>query len=221
MSCYQSKTMSRETVRTWANLATAIRVVACTVIFGWAFAAGSAEWNFIGLGVYWALDVVDGYLARRFDQETRIGAQFDILADRLLVCLFYVNYVVANPSMIVAVLLFLFQFMVIDHFLSNQFMRWPLRSPNYFYLVDRRLWALNWSASGKLLNTAVVTIVLVGTRSVWLGSAAAIAIIGLKVFTLVRLLRLPDPEAGWPAIAQPATIDEEQIAVDQLIVRAR
>src|SRR5262245_57650213 len=181
--CRRSDGDSTESLRTWANLATAVRIVACTAIFGWAFYSGSETWNFIGLGTYWVLDVLDGFLARRFDQETRLGAQFDILADRLLVCLFYFNYVIAHPAMLVAVLLFLFQFMGIDHYLSNQFMRWPIKSPNHFYLVDRKVWALNWSPSGKLLNSAVVTLVLVGTRSVWLGSAVAIAIIGLKVYS--------------------------------------
>lgn len=182
---------------TWANLATIIRVAACLVIFAHAYRTGDETWNFVGLGVYWVLDIVDGALARALDQETRIGAQLDILSDRLLVCLFYMNYVVLHPTMLVPVLLFLFQFMGIDHYLSNQFVRWPVMSPNYFYLVDKKVWALNWSRSGKLLNSAIVTLVLVGTNNPWAGSAVALFIIGLKVYSCVLLMRVPDPEPAW------------------------
>lgn len=76
---------ANETWATWANAATAVRLVVGLVVFAYAAVTRDETWNFIGLGVYWMLDVVDGFLARRFDQETRIGAQMDILADRVLV----------------------------------------------------------------------------------------------------------------------------------------
>lgn len=182
---------------TWANLVTLIRLVAGLAIFAYAAVARSETWNLVGLGVYWVLDVVDGYLARRFDQETRIGAQMDILADRVLVAFFYLNYVVLYPELVVPVALFLFQFMGIDHFLSNQFMRWPIKSPNYFYEVDRTIWAWNWSPMAKLLNSAVVTVVLVVTKSAVLGSIVCGAIILMKCWSARRLYALPAPENHW------------------------
>jgi CDP-diacylglycerol---glycerol-3-phosphate 3-phosphatidyltransferase len=187
----------REPWFTWANVATAIRVVAGVVVFAYAAASRDETWNYAGLGVYWVLDVVDGYLARALDQETRLGAQMDILADRLLVAFFYLNYVAIHPEMIVPVALFLFQFMGIDHYLSNQFMRWPIKSPNYFYEVDRRIWAWNWSPAGKLLNSAVVTAVICLTRSPIASAAVCLAIIALKIWTAVRMRALPAPEASW------------------------
>ena len=189
--------MGGESPWTLANLVTAVRLVACVAIFGYAFATRSATWNFVGLGVYWVLDVADGALARWRDEETRLGAQMDVLADRICVCLFYFVYLVLEPGMVVPVLMFLFQFMGIDHYLSNQWVRWPIASPNYFFLVDRRVWALNWSRTGKLLNSAVVTLVLVGTRSVWLASLVCGAIILLKAWSCVLLARVPSPERGW------------------------
>src|SRR5207253_6097066 len=120
-----------ESPYTWANLATMVRVVACMIVFAIAFRDHDATWNFAGLAIYWSLDIVDGWLARRFDQETRLGAQMDILADRILVCLFYLNYLVLHPAMLLPVFLFLFQFLGIDHHLSNQYLRWPILSPNY------------------------------------------------------------------------------------------
>lgn len=187
----------RESWSTWANLVTAIRLVGGIAIFAYAALERDETWNFIGLGVYWVLDVVDGFLARRFDQETRIGAQMDILADRVLVAFFYLNYVTLYPGLMIPVSMFLFQFMGIDHFLSNQFMRWPIKSPNYFYQVDRTIWLWNWSAPGKLLNSAVVTAVLVFTKSAILGSIVCGAILVLKIWTAVRMHQLNPPEAHW------------------------
>lgn len=182
---------------TWANVATAIRLVACLAIFGYAAVTRDETWNYIGLGVYWALDVVDGFLARALDQETRLGAQLDILADRLLVAFFYLNFVALHPDLIVPVALFLFQFMGIDHYLSNQFMRWPIKSPNYFYKVDRTVWAWNWSMAGKLLNSAIVTAVIVLSKSALASSLVCGAILVVKFGSAVRMLRLPPPEAAW------------------------
>ena len=190
----------REPWFTWANLTTAIRAIAGAAVFAYAAATHSMTWNYAGLGVYWVLDVVDGFLARRLHQETRLGAQMDILADRLLVAFFYLNYVAVHPSMVVPVTMFLVQFMGIDHFLSNQFMRWPLKSPNYFYSVDHTIWALNWSPAGKLLNSAVVTLVIIVTGNALVSSLVCGAIIVLKIWTLVRMRALPAPEVAWPEL---------------------
>ncbi len=188
--------MANETWATWANVVTAVRLVAGLVIFSYAAVYRDVTMNFVGLGVYWVLDVVDGFLARRLHQETRIGAQMDILADRVLVAFFYLNYAREYPQLMVPVAMFLFQFMGIDHYLSNQFMRWPILSPNYFWKVDRTIWLWNWSSIGKLVNSAVVTTVLVVTKSPVIGSIVCGAIIAMKVWTAVRMQRLPPPEAA-------------------------
>jgi CDP-diacylglycerol--glycerol-3-phosphate 3-phosphatidyltransferase len=189
----------RETWTTWANLVTAIRLVAGLAVFSVAAYQRDEMLNFIGLGIYWVLDVVDGFLARRFDQETRIGAQLDILADRVLVAFFYLNYATLYPELLVPIAMFLFQFMGIDHYLSNQFMRWPIKSPNYFHEVDRTIWLWNWSPVGKLVNSAVVTAVLVFTKSAVIGSAVCGAILAVKGWSAVLMARLPAPEDGWRA----------------------
>ena len=191
----------REPWFTWANLTTAVRVVACIVIFAYAAVERDERWNYIGLGVYWVLDVLDGFLARALDQETRLGAQMDILGDRLLVAFFYMNFVALHPALIVPVAMFLFQFMGVDHYLSNQFMRWPIKSPNYFHMVDRTIWAWNWSPAGKLLNSGVVTAAIVLTRSPLWSSLVCGGIIGIKLWSAIRMRALPDPETAWSAPA--------------------
>jgi CDP-diacylglycerol--glycerol-3-phosphate 3-phosphatidyltransferase len=205
----------REPWFTWANLATAMRVIACVTIFAYAAVEHDERWNYIGLGVYWVLDVVDGFLARALDQETRLGAQMDILADRLLVAFFYLNFVAQNPQLIVPVALFLFQFMGIDHYLSNQFMRWPIKSPNYFYAVDRTIWAWNWSMPGKLLNSAIVTAVIVLTKSPLWSSLVCGSIIAIKIWSAIRMRALPDPESTWAALPAAETTGNQESEREQ------
>jgi CDP-diacylglycerol--glycerol-3-phosphate 3-phosphatidyltransferase len=186
-----------ESWRTWANLVTAFRLVVGMAVFAYAAVHRDETWNFIGLGIYWVLDVADGYLARRFNQETRIGAQFDILADRVLVALFYMNYAALYPQLIAPIAMFLFQFMVIDHWLSNQFMRWPIKSPNYFHEIDPTIWRWNWSRGGKVLNSAVVTAILVVTKSAAIGCIVCGGILMLKLWSMYLMNRLPAPEDRW------------------------
>jgi CDP-diacylglycerol---glycerol-3-phosphate 3-phosphatidyltransferase len=185
--------------RTWANLVTAVRGVAGLVLFAVAAVQRDVTFNYVGLGVYWALDVLDGFLARRLGQETRLGAQLDILCDRLLVSCFYVNtlYLDDRPGMVVPVALFLIQFMVLDQWLSNQFLRWPILSPNYFFQADRGIWLLNWSALAKAANTGLVTLLIVLVPSPWPATAVCLALIALKTHSCVKLLRLPAPELAW------------------------
>ena len=183
-----------EDLRTWANAVTLIRTVGGLVLFSVAAFKHSASWNLAGLAMYWGLDVLDGYLARALNQETRFGAQMDILSDRFLVAFFYLNYLAMYPEMAVVIALFLFEFMVLDHYLSNQFMRWSLLSPNYFYVVDRTIWLLNWSPPGKFFNSGAVTILMLATKSVWLALPVLIGLICVKLYSCVRLHQLPPPE---------------------------
>ncbi len=178
---------AREPWLTAANVVTAIRTVVCLVLFAAAARSHSASLNFGGLAVYWGLDILDGWLARRLDQETRLGAQFDILSDRLLVAFFYFNYLHWHPEAALPVLLFLTNFMLLDHFLSNQFLRWPIRSPNDFHEVDRVIHLLNWSPLGKATNSGLVTVAL--TFLDWQTGAIAIcvALMAVKGYSIARL----------------------------------
>jgi len=196
--------------RTWANLVTLVRAVAGLALFALAAARGSEPLNFIGLAVYWVLDIADGAVARALGQETRLGAQIDILADRLLCFFFYFNFMSWHHEAIVPVSLFMFQFAFLDHFLSNQFVRWPILSPNYFHAVDRVVWALNWTGPAKVVNGALMACLLVLAGSVWAASAVSVLMMALKVYSIRRLSRLPQPEEGMAPMAQPACATEEE-----------
>lgn len=182
---------------TWPNLVTAIRLVVGLVLFTMAALTGNEVLNYYGLAVYWSLDILDGAVARKLNQETLLGGQFDILSDRLLVAFFYLNELYLHPHMAVPIVLFLLQFMGIDHFLSNQYLRHPgIISPNYYYLVDRKVWQLNWSPAGKAFNTGLVTLLLIFTGSPVLVSVVVLAILAVKVYSVILLQRRPAPDAA-------------------------
>jgi len=180
---------THEDLRTWANGVTLVRTIAGLALFAVAAMEHSLAWNLAGLAIYWSLDVLDGFLARRLNQETRFGAQLDILADRFLIAFFYLNYLALHPELTLPISLFLFEFMILDHYLSNQFLRWPILSPNYFYVVDRTIWRLNWSPLGKFVNSGAVTILLLATGSIWAALPVLAGLCAVKLYSFVRLHR--------------------------------
>jgi CDP-diacylglycerol--glycerol-3-phosphate 3-phosphatidyltransferase len=85
---------------------------------------------------------------------------------------------------------------VVDCFLSIAFLAWRIRSPNYFYVVDRIVYRYNWSHPAKAVNSALFAVLLLVTRMPWLGALIATALLVFKIASLVRVARigLPIPE---------------------------
>ncbi len=173
--------------------------------------AHSLAWLLAALLAYWIGDIADGALARLTDSETRIGAAFDIICDRLCAVTFYVGLAWIYPGMSVAVGVYLFQFAVVDTFLSLGFLAWPLVSPNYFYRVDVMIWRLNWSKIGKTLNSSLFAVLLLLTHSVTLGIVIGCGLLALKVWSLVRLMRIGLPVPTGCAESRARTADGESI----------
>ena len=98
--------------------------------------------------------------------------------------------------------------MVIDCFLSLSFLAWPITSPNYFHVIDRRIWLFNWSRAGKTVNSGLFAVMLLLTRDyawgMWLGLAIAICLFAMKSVSLVWMMRLgiPVPAAALPSDAE-------------------
>jgi CDP-diacylglycerol--glycerol-3-phosphate 3-phosphatidyltransferase len=182
-----------EDLRTVANTITLLRTGVAVLFFSAAAYLHDPALNLAGLAVYWVGDVADGFLARRLNQETLFGAQWDILADRISVTFFYLNYLQLYPHLAPSIVLFLLQFTVIDHYLSNQYLRWPILSPNYFYKVDHTIWALNWSKLGKACNTGLVTVLLLGTKSNVVVLPVVVVLMVVKLYSCARLARLQEP----------------------------
>jgi CDP-diacylglycerol--glycerol-3-phosphate 3-phosphatidyltransferase len=170
-----------------------VRTVASVVLAGLAARSGSLTLLVAALVVYWAGDSLDGFVARIRGCETRMGAVLDILSDRFCAASFYLGLVWLRPEFAVPVFIYLAEFMVVDCFLSLAFLAWPVRSPNYFYVVDRPLWLWNWSKPGKAVNSSLFAVLLLVTGWVWLGAAVATGLLVLKCVSLVRLGRIGLP----------------------------
>lgn len=183
----------RERVWTWPTVVTVVRTVGTLALVALAVQGRSMGLLLAGLAVHWVGDVLDGWLARRLDQETRFGAVADILCDRISVVPFFVVLVWLEGSLAVPVAVYVLEFLVVDLVLSLAFLAWPLVSPNYFYLVHHPLWILNWSPLAKSINSAAFLGILLLTRDVVLSTAFAFALLTLKSLSLVRMVRLLGP----------------------------
>jgi CDP-diacylglycerol--glycerol-3-phosphate 3-phosphatidyltransferase len=182
-----------ERLGTSANYVTAIRTVVAVGLAVLAAAEGDLVLLVAALAVYWVGDMADGAVARWRRCETRIGAVLDVLCDRFCAATFYVGLVWLQPELGLPVAIYLVEFMVVDCLLSLAFLAWPIRSPNYFYVVDRPLWLWNWSRPGKAANSALFAVLLLVTGWVWLGVGVALALLALKCASLVRLVRIGMP----------------------------
>jgi CDP-diacylglycerol--glycerol-3-phosphate 3-phosphatidyltransferase len=181
--------------------ATAITFVRTLISLGFALAAVRQESLTLlvtGLIVYWVGDTLDGEVARWRNCETRTGAVIDMLCDRLNCAGFYLGLAWLQPIMAIPVSVYLFEFMVIDMFLSMAFLAWPIRSPNYFYAVNHRIWVWNWSRPGKAANSGLFAVLLLVTGWWWLGLIIALGLLTLKCVSLRWLLQLGIPLPTGP-----------------------
>ncbi|MFC4022003.1 CDP-alcohol phosphatidyltransferase family protein [Micromonospora sp. GCM10011542] len=176
-------------LRTVPNYITAVRTVAAVAVGVAAIVAGSVGLLAVAYGIYWLGDVLDGWAARRLGQETRAGAVLDIVSDRACTAVLCVGLVSLVPDVAAVALVFLLSFLVLDTMLSLAFLCWPVISPNYFYLVDRRVWALNWSPLAKAANTSgVVGAITFGQYR--LALTVAVAVVAVKLWSTAAVIRL-------------------------------
>ena len=192
-----------ERLFTSATILTFVRTIASLALVLAAVREESKPLLVAGLATYWIGDTLDGAVARWRNCESRIGAVIDMLCDRLNCAGFYLGLAWLTPIMAIPVSVYLFEFMVIDFFLSLAFLAWPIRSPNYFYAVDHRIWVWNWSRLGKAANSGLFAVLLLVTGWWQLGLVIAIALLVLKLVSLRWLLRLglplPTGEPSDPA----------------------
>jgi CDP-diacylglycerol---glycerol-3-phosphate 3-phosphatidyltransferase len=185
-----------ERLLTGATVITAVRTIASVVLAAMAAHQQSLTLLVVALGVYWVGDMLDGFYARVRDCETRIGAVLDIMCDRFNAAAFYIGLAWLQPDLSPAIFVYLAEFMVIDCFLSIAFLAWPIRSPNYFFVVDRTIWLWNWSKPAKAVNSALFAVLLLVTGWMWVGLAIATALLVLKCVSLRRLAQIGLPVPG-------------------------
>jgi CDP-diacylglycerol--glycerol-3-phosphate 3-phosphatidyltransferase len=182
-----------ERLGTSATVITFVRTSVSVVLAALAARHESLPLLVAALVVYLVGDSLDGFVARRRGCETRIGAVLDVLCDRFCAASFYLGLVWLHHEYAVPVFLYLAEFMVVDCFLSFAFLAWPVRSPNYFYVVDRPLWLWNWSKPGKTVNSSLFAVFLLVTGWVWPATVIALALLAMKSASVVRLVRLGLP----------------------------
>jgi CDP-diacylglycerol--glycerol-3-phosphate 3-phosphatidyltransferase len=187
---------AKERLATPATILTGIRTAGSVVVSGFAIEHRSLTLLIIALAIHWIGDILDGRVARWMHHETRIGAVVDIMCDRFCAVTFYLGLAWLYPDLTVPVLLYLCEFMVLDNFLSLAFLAWRVRSPNYFFVVDRVVYELNWTPLAKTANSGLFAVLLIITRQPWLGVVIALAVIAVKIVSLVRLFRIGLPIPG-------------------------
>jgi CDP-diacylglycerol--glycerol-3-phosphate 3-phosphatidyltransferase len=187
---------TKDTLLTYASGLTLVRTI-LAVVFAILAAMQGSQWLLLAaLLCYWIGDILDGIIARFLNQEMRSGAVFDIMADRLCVSLIYLTYGWMHPDMLWPIGLYLFEFMFIDGFLSLSFLYWPLLSPNYFFLVDRRIFNLNWSPLGKAANSSFFLLASVFIGNPIISGMIAIVVIAVKLYSLNRLYTIGIPTSA-------------------------
>jgi len=170
------------------NMITLIRLAASLVFFILALSKGNETYNFIGLGIHWFGDVLDGFVARTFKQETILGAEIDIIADRVEILFFFLNFLHFHPELYLPVTIYILDFAFFDFYLSYQFVKHDIISPNYFFKVDKRIYKLNYSPLGKFCNSTIVTLMLIFLPKFWILAALfATGLNALKIYS-IRLL---------------------------------
>jgi CDP-diacylglycerol--glycerol-3-phosphate 3-phosphatidyltransferase len=170
------------------NIITLARLAGSLAFFALAVLCGRELYNFIGLGVHWLGDVADGWYARTFRQETVLGAEIDIIADRVESLFFFVNFIHFHPALCLPVIVYILDFAFVDFYLSYQFVKYDIISINYFGRVDRRVYALNFSSPAKFCNSTVPPLILIFFPKLWsLALAGALALIAVKVYSISLL----------------------------------
>ncbi len=191
---------AKERIGTSATVITFVRTVIAVGLGVYAAREDDLGLLIAALAVYWVGDMLDGYVARVRGCETRTGAALDILCDRFCCAVFYVGLIWLEPDLSPAIVIYLAEFMVIDCFLSLAFLAWPVRSPNYFFVIDRPTWLWNWSKPAKAVNSSLFAVLLLvlneyvnAETAVTAGTFVASSLLVMKTASLIRLVRIGIP----------------------------
>jgi phosphatidylglycerophosphate synthase len=184
-----TREIGHEPVLTAPNAITLVRTVGSIVLAMAALTESSAVLLVASYLVYWVGDMADGEVARRLRIETRIGAVFDIVADRANSLTCATCLVALDPRLAVPIGLYVIEFAVVDTMLSLGFLAFDVLGPNDFHGVDLILWRWNWSRPAKALNTSCIVLACLAGQVAWATTFAA-AVLVVKVGSCLRLRML-------------------------------
>ncbi len=190
-----------------ANIITCLRLIGSLCCFVVAAVTSNYTLNIIGFLIHWIGDYIDGWYARRLKQETVFGAEIDLIADRLELIFFYVNFLHFRPYLYLPIVLYLIDYAFVDFYLSYQFNKFGIISPNYFFKVNQTVYFFNYSPGGKFVNSSVISILLIVLPHFGVGvhtfvpffqiivSLLAILLIAVKSWSIYTLCQNKDPLA--------------------------
>ncbi|MFC1724052.1 CDP-alcohol phosphatidyltransferase family protein [candidate division KSB1 bacterium] len=184
------KSRTPDSYLTEANLITLIRLVLSITFYTMAVIEQNPTYNLIGFGIHLIGDFIDGACAKLFKQETILGAEIDLIADRIEVIYFYVNLLHFNSELYLPVLIYLMDYAFVDFYLGYQFNKYDIISPDYFFKVDKTVHLLNFSKVGKFVNStlfAVLVIFLPGMIAI--STLLACCLVGVKSYSVYILLQ--------------------------------
>ena len=178
--------VDHDPVLTAPNVITVLRTVLSLVLAMAALAHSSPGLLVASYLVYWVGDMADGEVARRMGLETRIGAVFDIVADRANSLTCAACFVALDPRLAIPMAIYVIEFAVVDTMLSLGFLAFEVLGPNDFHGVDLLLWRWNWSRPAKALNTSCIVLACLAGQ-VGLATVFAVAVLVAKVWSCFRL----------------------------------
>ncbi|HRD01709.1 MAG TPA: CDP-alcohol phosphatidyltransferase family protein [Candidatus Saccharicenans sp.] len=182
------KSAKPESLASGANLITLLRLVTSLIFFCLAAIYHLELYNYLGLGIHWLGDWLDGFWARTFQQRTIIGAEIDIIADRIESLFFFINFIFFHPGLALPVTLYIMNFAFVDFYLSYQFIKFDIISIDFFYLVDQKVYRLNFSQSGKFINSTVIPLLLILLPGWWPVTLILTAgLMGVKLYSIFLL----------------------------------
>ena len=184
------KSTKPESLASGANLITVLRLLFSLLFFCLAAIYHRELYNYLGLGLHWLGDWLDGFWAKTFKQRTIFGAEIDIIADRVESLFFFINFISFHPGLAWPVALYMINFAFIDFYLSYQFIKFDIISVDFFYLVDRKVFKLNFSQPGKFANSTVIPLLLILLPDWWpLALLLTVGLIVIKVDSIFILRR--------------------------------
>ena len=155
-----SREVTHEPVLTAPNTITVVRAVVSILLAMAAVAQTSAGLLVAAYLVYWVGDLADGEVARRLGLETRIGAVFDIVADRANSLTCAACFVALDPRLAVPLTIYVVEFAVVDTMLSLGFLAFEVKRSQRLPRDRSRSVAVELVAAGEgtqhLVHRAVV-----------------------------------------------------------------
>jgi len=180
-----------ESIFSIPNIITFLRFVVSMIFFILAIHTMDITYNYIGLVIHWLGDIADGNYARFFKQETIVGAEIDLIADRVEVLFFFVIFLVFYPHLYLPVTIYILNFAFLDLFLCYQFVKFDIISINYFYKVDPVVHKWNFSFWAKILNSTVIILLLIFLPQLWLlTTVLAVGWVGIKSYSIYRVVKI-------------------------------